>query len=61
MTTETEQRYGQSGHQEVVAPIDKPWGQLEVMHIDELTQRCGKFDGQSELNNGYGCNAPNLS
>lgn len=37
-----------------VIPIDPPL----VMHIDVLVLECGMFKFGSELNNGYGCLAP---
>lgn len=39
--------------QKIVMPLES----IEVLSLDELTQICGMFDGQSELNNGYGCKA----
>ncbi len=37
--------------------INKPYHELEIIHIDALAERCGAFDSGSELNNGYGCKA----
>lgn len=44
----------------VSSPVDRvvmPLPKMEAISLDELTQICGMFDGQSELNNGYGCRA----
>lgn len=46
--------------QRVERPVDRmvmPLHKNEIISLDELTQVCGMFDGQSEINNGYGCRA----
>lgn len=30
----------------------------EKMHINNLANNCGYFDGETRINNGYGCNHP---
>lgn len=40
---------------EAIKAIEKPWDQLECVHIDVLAQECGMYEPGSENNNGYGC------
>lgn len=51
----SETKCSESELDRVVIPIAKPWGQLEIMHIDNLTEECGMFTTNTELNSGYGC------
>ena len=38
----------------------KAVGKPVVIHLDTLVRKCGYFDGQSPVNNGYGCNHPDV-
>lgn len=31
---------------------------LKIIHIDELVCKCGHFNSETNVNNGYGCNHP---